>query len=886
MILVGLFAGRAFAAEPVSLNWLGAEPPGVEQGVNWGVPWPKGELRPDAPLALRDGRGAAIPMQTWPLAYWPDGSVKWSGHAIAAAPGAAGPLQLGPGAATAPSTALRASTQDGWIDVDTGTMRARIPRRGANLIESLAMGNRTVAQNGRLLLLLEDRSEPRVVREEDFVSRVESAVLEQSGPVRAVVKIDGRHQSLTSERAWLPFTVRLYFYAGSESVRITHSFVFDGDGNRDFIKGLGMAFSVPFQEERHNRHIRFAGDGDGVWVQPVVMAPGFRPAAGSAVIEPYADHLEGKRMPNLAELPEQARNAILTMPVWGDALLSQPGPNTFSIRKRTADDRSWVQVTDGHRSLGLAVLGDVSGGIAVGLRDFWQKHPSAIEIKNGGTDMGEMRVWFWSPEGEPMDLRHYSDRPHGLSINYEDWKPGWATPEGIANTHEITLWAFDAVPASAELAAMARAVSEPPILVATPEYYHQLQVFGRWSLPDRSTPTLRWIEDQIEGFVDYYRDQVEERSWYGFWNYGDLMHNYDFVRHEWRYDIGGWAWINTELMPDILLWHTFLRTGRADIYRMAEAMTRHTSEVDVHHVGPFAPLGSRHNVSHWGDGAKQPRVSHAGIKNFYYYLAADDRIGDLMRNQLDADRTYAVLQQYNGAHYVPTPDGGYIPDRPRNQRALEAPTPDELRQMPRPERTLTQRMHGDWAYYAINWMTEWERTGDPKWRDHIMTEMRAMVENAQDGRLSGGGTFGMLFGGPESMYQLQQMIDYPEFWAAWANTLEASGRQASGNAMTGPRLLAYAAEQKGSAELGMLAWEKLVGNALANGVPEVVSFRRVESPGLIKPLHDPVFLGESVGWQLHGPASIQWALNAIQTMAMAREFLPMWEAAPRPAAAR
>ena len=138
----------------------------------------------------------------------------------------------------------------------------------------------------------------------------------------------------------------------------------------------------------------------------------------------------------------------------------------------------------------------------------------------------------------------------------------------------------------------------------------------------------------MQGLVDFYRGQVEERSWYGFWDYGDIMHNYDFGRHEWRYDVGGWAWANTELMPDMLLWYSFLRTGRADLFRMAEAMTRHTSEVDVYHIGPFAPLGSRHNVNHFGDGAKQPRASHDGIKEFYYFLAADDRIGDLMHEQI------------------------------------------------------------------------------------------------------------------------------------------------------------------------------------------------------------------------------------------------------------
>ena len=60
------------------------------------------------------------------------------------------------------------------------------------------------------------------------------------------------------------------------------------------------------------------------------------------------------------------------------------------------------------------------------------------------------------------------------------------------------------------------------------------------------------------------------------------------------------AWDNTELASNMWLWYNFLRTGRADIWCMAEAMTRHTSEVDVYHIGPNAGLGSRHNVSHWG----------------------------------------------------------------------------------------------------------------------------------------------------------------------------------------------------------------------------------------------------------------------------------------------
>ncbi len=92
-----------------------------------------------------------------------------------------------------------------------------------------------------------------------------------------------------------------------------------------------------------------------------------------------------------------------------------------------------------------------------------------------------------------------------------------------------------------------------------------------------------------------------------------------------------------ELGTDMWLWYSFLRTGRAEIFRMAEAMTRHTGEVDVYHLGRFAGLGSRHNVRHWGCGAKEARISQAAYRRFFYYLTTDERAGDLMRAVVDAD---------------------------------------------------------------------------------------------------------------------------------------------------------------------------------------------------------------------------------------------------------
>ena len=73
---------------------------------------------------------------------------------------------------------------------------------------------------------------------------------------------------------------------------------------------------------------------------------------------------------------------------------------------------------------------------------------------------------------------------------------------------------------------------------------------------------------------------------------------------------------------DLWLWLSFFRTGRADIFRIAYSLTRHLSETDTHHIGPFAGLGSRHNVSHWGDGAKEARVAGAWLRRPFYYLTS------------------------------------------------------------------------------------------------------------------------------------------------------------------------------------------------------------------------------------------------------------------------
>jgi hypothetical protein len=633
----------------VELVWLDGRAPRTSAGATLGVPWPRGKLAAGTALALRTTAGEAVPMQTWPLATWPDGSLKWTGHALPAnAPSADGFL-IAPGTPASATQSLTLAETSDVIEVDTGVIRCRVAKTGPNLITSITRDGREILRDGRLVCLREDRPEPNVRREDLFSSSIANAVVEQRGPVRAVIRLEGKHTG-PGGRAWLPFTVRLYFHAGGESARVMHTFIFDGDEKKDFIRGLGVRFAVPQRDALHDRHVRFAGEGRGLFAEGIRNLTGLRRPPGRNVT---TAQLAGTATPPTAEFPATVRSRLELVPAFGDYTLFQPTADSFEIRKRTKEGQSWINCSYGKRASGLGYVGGVTGGVAFGLRDFWQRHPTALDVRGAATEQAEVTLWMWSPDAPAMDLRFYHDglgmdtfpkQLEGLEITYEDYEPGFDTPIGVARTSELTLWAVAATPSRERLVDLAAEVRAPGVLRCRPEYYHSTAIFGNvWGLADRSTPAKAKLEDQLDWFFHYYQQQAEEHHWYGFWNYGDVMHTYDPERHTWRYDVGGYAWDNSELSTDLWLWYAYLRSGRADIFRFAEAMTRHTGEVDVYHLGRFAGLGSRHNVMHWGCSAKQARISTAANRRFYYYLTADERVGDLLREQLLTDRKFVEI---------------------------------------------------------------------------------------------------------------------------------------------------------------------------------------------------------------------------------------------------
>lgn len=866
----------------VRLDWLEQQPPDNIAGITWGVPWPQGTLPADSHFILKD-RQQDYAIQSWPLAYWPDGSLKWSAHALGGKRIPEGPLRLQPSSLRQQAPPLAKETETGWV-INTGVIKAVITRNHPAIISEIWQGDRLALCDGRLVLHTRqgEYEEAGAYSIDQLTGAIDSLELEQNGPQRAVITVRGQHRQ--ADKSLMPFIVRLYWYAGTGSVRIMHTLIYDNDQSDRAIAGIGLAFDAPQRAALHDRHIRFVSDQQGVFSEAVRGLTGLRRDPGRAVI---AAQTQGKATPPLSTFTPIVAQRLETIPSFGQYRLLQHHPDGYHIHKRTAARQAWILSATGNRAAGVGYLGSAQGGIAFGIRNFWQSYPAALDISRANTDLATVTLWLWSPWAETMDMRSWHDgqglqdfsaQRAALDITYEDYEPGFDSPIGVARTSEMVIELLSHTPNNAQLASIAQRIQSPPLLVAPSETLWHANVFGPvWIPANQINPQHRPIADQLAWYFDFYRQEVEQRKWYGFWDFGDVMHTYDSDRHVWRYDVGGYAWDNSELSTDLWLWYYFLHSGRADVFRMAEAMTRHTGEVDVHHLGPFAPLGSRHNVRHWGDSAKQLRISTVANRRFLYYLTADERIGELMDAQIEGVRT---LQS------VP-------PGRKIGQPAA------------RDAEHVSLYFGTDWGAVAAAWLTAWERYHDDTMRQRLLNSMQSIAAQPHgfftglaemhitQGRFEPAPNnqlfishLSAVFGLAEICSELMQLIPDPSFATAWLeycrlyNDLPALSRSVGKtinklNLVQGhSRLTAFAAWHDDNSSLAQRAWGEFTRGEGGIAHPNQQQ-RIIRPPEVLYPIREAAIdsaidkqSGSTADTNLATNAVAQWGLTALSLLAL------------------
>jgi len=704
-----LAAAQSQSTDSAVVSWVGDAPP-LNLGSTFGLPWSRGKYPADSTtFTATDSNGQQVEVQSWVNAYWPDNSVKWTGHAVGASDTVGNGYTITPVSATSNRFRKRrdassmVSETDGDIVVDTGKITATFKKSGNSFISSIKTASgKTVGTDGSLVLvaqssITENDSSGEQPARTRLNSVVENVSVSNDNSVRTLVTVKGKHQpeSGGGGDGWLPFTVRLYLYRGSDAIKVLHTLVYDGAASENFIVGLGIRFSVPLPDELYNRHIRLSGADGGLLREAIKGITGLRRDPGQVV---RTAQYEGKQTPDTSTWDQRVTTRLQWIPSFNDYSLSQLSPDGFTLQKRTQPGQSWVKIPGGTKAGGLVYLGGASGGLAVAHRDFWKRYPAGIDVRDAAKDVGQITMWLHSPAAGPMDLRPfhdglgedtYAEQLDALEITYEDYEQGYNTPTGVARSNELYIFAFDSTPSGDALAELQSYVNEPPVLFAEPSRIKDSGALGTyWGLPGNNTSSrAESIELHMDFLLKYYMNQVEQRRWYGFWDHGDFMHTYDTDRHSWRFDVGGYAWDNSELSPDLFFWNYFLRTGRSDVYRFAEAQVRHGGDVDVYHLGNFTGLGTRHGVSHWSDSAKQIRISTTIYRRVFYYISGgDERTGELVEEVQKAEQAFVAV---DARRKIRDPSVVYIPD---------------------PE-ALYISLGLDWVSLAGAWLMEWERKG-------------------------------------------------------------------------------------------------------------------------------------------------------------------------------
>ena len=315
------------------------EPSGVDrQGwpVTSGIPVIQGSLTSLDQVALVTAAGQELPLQTEALAHWPDGSVRWLlldfQTDLKANQRRAFEIRFGSDVArTTVADPVLIRQQDDTILIETGALEMRLSSNQSSLLGRVGLDRN---QDGRVteheLLLNHSDSGIAITDSSGKKYRLgppESVAIESTGPMRASVRLEGKHVS--DEGALLRYVVRLHAYRDKPYVRCYYTFI--------------------------NDH------------QESLMTS----------INKIELHVAGQRKPN--SNPATAWRVLA-----GDARLEKL-THLFQSDERHYECNGKPA---GERALGWAVVVQDEASVVVALREFWQNWPKSLSFDEDSLKLG------------------------------------------------------------------------------------------------------------------------------------------------------------------------------------------------------------------------------------------------------------------------------------------------------------------------------------------------------------------------------------------------------------------------------------------------------------------------------------------------------------------
>lgn len=601
-IIVALFIsnnGVAKAASSLSIPVTITEPSGVArsgEGIHSGIPFKKGAVFSPEDLILLDSQGSPVPVQFESLSKWGDGSLRWVllnfCEKIGANVSKKYTLRLRKTGEkhTFPRRITIKDTNDVFT-VDTGRIRFDVPIYSGSILSNIqrkdGSGNWvSVSRNGLDAIIWRTGVKK-------FRSRVENCTVENAGPLKTVIKIEGHHLLWDhttgdydpSEISTFAFIMRVFVYADSDELRLQYTFINDNRDNRihpneryhvysmeeladyKWVNGhwLERPKAIKFREKElleddygqvnvHDIKLHLSLDDEytdyrlgvsgGVPVEGSIDGPVAIQQTGPVASYEYYH----KEMP-YPQVPFKAQ------------VIHGKGQPSNEFEKA----EGWVQMSG------------EKGSLFLGSKYFWQYHPKIIALNKNKL---EYHVW------------------NGL----EDIP----SPEiGFAKTHEMIL-RFGEPAVQFDTEALMAWLNRPLMAVTTPEQYLSSGVFGTFLPADYS----RWsaVEDYILRSAENTEKTRATENIYGVRNYGDVPGiRYVPIYYNLEYDM--------MLGPAL----QYARTGKRVYIDEVDVMAWHFMDVDVLHASNSA-LNEKGQHMHFTDHAKgETHAGHGTVEGLWQY---------------------------------------------------------------------------------------------------------------------------------------------------------------------------------------------------------------------------------------------------------------------------
>jgi hypothetical protein len=567
-----------------------------------GVPLPQEAGVAADDLRLEDAEGRSVPLQVRVLNRWSDGSPRWVLVDFQAEVGARGEaiywLCSGGGESEVEvEEPLEVVETDGYVEVCSGPLHFAVKRERFGLLEGVELGRRD--ENGKFIAarqvttteggeawarICESRSDGELGRRIygmggnclASLGREEYAVeVEETGPLRTVICCRGAYEADVPMHHYagyrpLRFITRIHAYAGQTFVRVLHTVVFIGNPRETEVEEIGLR--IPLQ---------------------LSGKPGYQIAGRRAMEGELAD---------------------------GDYwLLSQHSDNHFHLERQGSGRVR--RLAEGERTEGWVAMEDGEMGVGVALRYMAEEYPKALGVDARGIDL-----FLWrDPEGKRLSFGRYAEE-----VAWHEGEGVYADGTGAAKSSEFFV-DFHRASEAAEVEERLRGLLAWPGVAVDSEWMERCSVAGGFAV--RDAERFPETERMLSGFLEWMERQIGLARWYGFLDWGDVLCTWEEEKDDWRFR-GRWGWCNSEWDPRHGVWIQYLRTGEERYFRLGEAMTRHSVDVDTCHFHPFRPhmVGGcfRHSVDHFGD---EPCASHTFLENWvdYYYLTGDQRTLEVIR---------------------------------------------------------------------------------------------------------------------------------------------------------------------------------------------------------------------------------------------------------------